>query len=298
MNPDARTGAAEARRLPGRGGSELTLDPARPLVMGIVNLTPDSFSDGGRFAGPEAAVEAGLALEADGASILDLGAESTRPGSDFVAADEELARLLPVLEALRPRTSAALSIDTRKSEVARRCLELGADWINDVSGLGDDPELAAVVRDFDCPVVLMHMRGEPKTMQESPSYEDVTREVRDELGQRLDAALSAGIAQERIVLDPGLGFGKRHEDNLVLLRELATLHELGCPLLLGASRKSFLGRALAGEATPPPPSERDIATLASIALGHRAGVAVHRVHHARYASDFLRTLMALEGPAN
>ncbi len=288
-------GNAAARRFPSRGGRELTLDPAQPLVMGIVNLTPDSFSDGGRFAGPEAAVKAALALEADGASILDLGAESTRPGSDYVSSDEELRRLLPVLKALRPRTQAALSIDTRKAKVAQACLELGADWVNDVSGLRSDPELAAVLRDFDCPLVLMHMRGDPKTMQDSPSYEDVLSEVRAELGQRLEVALAAGIDQRRVILDPGLGFAKRYEDNLELLRGLAALHSLGCPILLGASRKSFLGRALGGESSPPPPAERDIATLASIAIGHRAGVAVHRVHQVRYASEFLRTLVALEG---
>lgn len=282
--------------LPGRGGRDLHVGPALPCVMGIVNLTPDSFSDGGAYAAPLDAVTAALQLERDGAAILDLGAESTRPGAEPVSAEEELARLLPVLEALRPQTQAVISIDTMKAGVARACLERGADWINDVTALTHDPEMAHVVRDFDCPAVLMHIRGTPKTMQDAPSYEDALAEVRDELAAALERALAAGIRRERLLLDPGIGFGKRFEDNLALLRGMASLHELGAPLLLGTSRKGLLGRILAGDGEAPPARERDAATLATLAVGHRAGVSVHRVHNARYASDFLRILLALEDP--
>lgn len=291
--------AAPARErlwtLPGRGGRDLVLGPGRPQVMGIVNLTPDSFSDGGRFADPEAAIAHALELEQGGATILDLGAESTRPGAEAIPAAQQLERLLPVLDGLRPRTAAALSIDTRSSEVARICLEHGADWINDVSALQHDPEMAPLAAAFDVPVVLMHMRGTPATMQDAPSYGDVVAEVVEELAARRAAALAAGIRPGRLLVDPGLGFGKLHEHNLELLRHLEALHVLEAPILLGASRKRFLGQALQTGETLPPPAERDVATLAAVALGQRAGVSVHRVHHARYASAFLRVLRELEG---
>ncbi|MFQ5505031.1 MAG: dihydropteroate synthase [Planctomycetota bacterium] len=282
--------------LPGRIGADLALGPARQRIMGIVNLTPDSFSDGGLFhdargrCRPEKAVRAALRLEQDGADVLDLGAESNRPGADPVAAETELQRLIPVLEALRPRTDLPISIDTKKAEVARIALEHGADWINDVSALRHDPEMGSVVAASGASVVLMHMRGSPKDMQEGPRYDDCLSEVKDHLGERAAHAERLGIPSNRILLDPGIGFGKRLVDNLALIRGLPELRSLGYPICLGASRKSFLGMLLAGERAAPPPAGRDAGTLAVLAFAHAAGVSVHRVHHVRYARDMLLVL--------
>lgn len=261
--------------------------------MGIVNLTPDSFSDGGRYKTPDAAVDAALEMAATGASVLDLGAESSRPGSDPVTPDEELRRLLPVLERLRPRTDLPISIDTTKASVARACLELGADWINDITALGGDAEMADVVAGAGAVVVLMHMRGTPKTMQDAPRYDDVVGEVRDALMARVRTAIESGIGTERILIDPGIGFGKRLEDNLALLRRLDVLVETGYPVLLGASRKRFLGALIDSGCAPRPIESRDAATIATLALGWFAGVTVHRVHNVRYAMDALRTLTGI-----
>ena len=262
--------------------------------MGIVNLTPDSFSDGGRLGDPQTAVAHALSLVREGADVLDLGAESSRPGSDPVSSEEELDRLLPVLEALRPETDVPISIDTTKASVARAALERGADWINDISALRFDPEMAAVVADSNASVVLMHIRGRPKTMQDAPQYDDPVAELQAELAERVEAAIAAGIEPERIVIDPGIGFGKRLEDNLALLRELEALTDSPYPLLLGASRKSFLGRVLADESGVSRPVEgREIASMAVLARGFAAGVSVHRVHAVRYAKDMLRTLASI-----
>ncbi|MCA8972481.1 MAG: dihydropteroate synthase [Planctomycetes bacterium] len=261
--------------------------------MGIVNITPDSFSDGGLHDDAHAAFAAGMAMVHDGATILDLGAESTRPGADAVSADDELARLLPALELIRPATEALISIDTSKARVAAAALVKGADMINDVRGLRGDPELAHVVADAGVPVVLMHMRGEPRTMQDAPSYEDPVQEVLDELQESVDIARGAGILDSRILLDPGIGFAKRFEDNRAILQALDRFVALGFPVVLGVSRKSLIGRALQDrDGKVPPPRERDIGTVALTTEGWRAGVAVHRVHNVRFACEALRTLEA------
>ena len=259
--------------------------------MGILNLTPDSFSDGGRFwsssastrdtggIDPAPVLEQARAMLAAGAELLDLGAESTRPagktygaGAAAVSAEEELRRLLPVLERLRAETDAVLSVDTRKGAVARAALAAGADMVNDVTALAD-PELADAVADAGCPVVLMHSRGETADMHRHARYGDVVREVRDELAAALARAEAAGIAREQTVLDPGIGFAKTRAHNLALLARLDELAELGRPLLVGASRKSFIG-----ELTGAPPAERLAGSLAAAAWAARHGAAIVRVH--------------------
>jgi dihydropteroate synthase len=208
--------------------------------MGIVNITPDSFSDGGRFLDPEAAVEHALQLVADGADILDVGGESTRPFSDPVDVQEEIRRVMPVVGALCKQTKTPVSIDTSKALVAKYALHAGAEIINDITGLTGDPEMLPLVRETGCGACVMHMRGEPKTMQDAPEYADVVAEVFDYLKSRRDALISAGIEQDRIALDPGIGFGKTTMHNLQLLANAGRFHALGCPVLIGHSRKRFL----------------------------------------------------------
>ncbi|RMF76040.1 MAG: dihydropteroate synthase [Acidobacteria bacterium] len=242
--------------------------------MGIVNVTPDSFSDGGRFVDPADAADRAEQLVAEGAEIVDVGGESTRPGARPVTVDEELARVLPAIEAIRARLpDARLSIDTRHAEVARRALAAGADLVNDVSALRD-PEMAGVVAAAGCPVVLMHMRGEPGTMQRDTRYVDLLGEILDFLGERVDAARAAGIAGDRILVDPGLGFGKSPEANEQLLRQSGAFHSLGCPVLIGASRKSFIGRRTGIE----PPEARLAGSLAAAVIAATEGVELVRVH--------------------
>lgn len=262
---------------------------ARAQVMGILNVTPDSFSDGGQFTVVDQAVEHGLQMIRDGADLLDVGGESTRPGSQPVAADEELRRVLPVVEALRRHTDVPISVDTSKAVVARACLEAGADIVNDVTALGD-PEMPAVVREFDAGVVLMHMQGTPATMQIRPTYEDVVAEVVGYLQDRLQFAGNVGIAANRVVLDPGIGFGKTKVHNLKLLAHLTELARLGRPVLLGVSRKGFLGGAIGGR----PPAERMAASVAAAcyALSCEA-VHVLRVHDVRATRDAVEVLAAI-----
>ncbi len=252
----------------------LGLSPDRPLIMGIVNVTPDSFSDGGKLASVEAAIAHGLALAAAGADILDVGGESTRPGSDPVALVEELARVEPVIAGLAAATDRPISIDTRKAVVMRRALAAGASLVNDVSGLTHDPEALTVIADAGVPVVLMHALADPKVMQLDPVYADVTTEVFDWLRARIAICVQGGIRRDRIVADPGIGFGKTLAHNLQLLSELAMLHGLGVPILLGASRKSFIGR-LTGETV----AERRLIGSVAVALaGAAQGVQMLRVH--------------------
>ncbi len=263
------------------------------ILMGVLNLTPDSFSDGGFHPTVEAAVSRALDLVSEGAGILDLGGESTRPGSAPVSLSEELRRVLPVLEALRPRTRALISIDTTKSEVARQALALGADIINDISALQADPAMLPTVASSECGIVLMHMQGTPRTMQDAPAYGDVTREVCSFLEGQLDAAVQAGIAPERIVLDPGLGFGKTLQHNLSLLQNLSRCTALPRPILLGVSRKSFL----APFCTPPgapqssSPADRHWPGVAITSLGRERGARIFRVHEPR---DHLHALRMTE----
>ncbi len=215
-----------------------------PWLMGIVNVTPDSFSDGGRFLDPRAAVEQGLRLAADGADLLDIGGESTRPYSTPVDPDEELRRVIPVVAALCEQTSIPISIDTSKATVAREAMAAGAEIINDVTGFMGDPAMLGVAVDTGAAVCAMHMQGTPQTMQDNPNYSDVVAEISDYLGQRRLALAKAGIAAERICLDPGIGFGKTHQHNLTLLSHCQRLHRLGCPLLVGPSRKGFIAKVI------------------------------------------------------
>ena len=260
----------------------------RPLICGVLNVTPDSFSDGGNLASSEAAVEKGLSLEAEGADILDVGGESTRPGSAGVSADEESNRTIPVIRELARRCGLPLSIDTSKAKVAVAALEAGAVIVNDVSALGD-ADMASVVAERGAALVMMHMRGEPMAMQDDPRYEDCVDEIYRWLEMRLSAAVDSGIAPERIVLDPGIGFGKRLVDNTELIRRIGEFHSLGRPLMLGASRKSFIG-ALTGEEDP---DRRLEGSLAAVARGAEAGVQILRVHDVAATKRFLDTWMPL-----
>lgn len=250
----------------------------RTLVMGIVNVTPDSFSDGGRFLDADAAIGHGRRLVEEGADLLDVGGESTRPGSDPVPAAEEIRRVAPVLEGLAD-AGVPLSVDTRKAEVARAALEAGAHLVNDVSALRD-PGMGPLVAQAGAGVVLMHMRGEPKTMQTDIRYEDVAREVRDFLAERARVAEAAGIGRDSIVVDPGIGFGKRSgkgtEDNAVLLRRLDVLCGLGYPVLVGASRKSFIGNVLR-----LPMADRLEGSLAAAVIAAWRGADIIRAHDVR-----------------
>jgi len=251
----------------------------RPLVMGIVNATPDSFSDGGRHAGVDAAVAHGLALVADGADILDVGGESTRPFAEPVSEDEELRRVTEVVRRLAAGSGVPVSIDTSKATVAERAVELGAEIINDVTGLEGDPRMIEVARATGAGVCAMHMQGTPRTMQLDPRYDDVVTEIHAYLEARRDALLAAGIAAERICLDPGIGFGKTHAHNLALLRQAGRFLDLGTPILVGHSRKGFLAKAVEqslGRAASE--ADRDAAT-AGAACGLAAqGIQIVRVH--------------------
>lgn len=278
-------------RLPRGGRLELG---GRPRVMGVVNITPDSFSDGGRWLAPEAAVGHALELIEAGAELVDLGAESTRPGGGVygggartVPADEELTRLLPVLEELRPLTDLPISVDTRKSEVAAAALAAGADLINDISALSD-PELGRTVAEAGCPLVLMHSRGELATMQRRIRYRRLLAEVRDELAAAIERAEATGVARDQLILDPGIGFGKTARQNVELVGRLEALAGLGRPLMVGASRKSFIGD-LTGAAV----GERLPGSLAAAAWAAQHGAAVLRVHDVAETVQFLALWTAL-----
>jgi len=245
----------------------------RAWLMGVLNVTPDSFSDGGLYAEPGRAVDRGLALVAEGADIVDVGGESTRPGSLPVPEAEELRRVVPVVEALRKQTPALISVDTTKSAVARAALEAGADIVNDTSALRFDPAMAGVVARSGAAVVLMHMKGTPLTMQDAPAYDDIVGEIAAFLDDRIRVAEAAGIPRGRVVVDPGIGFGKSFAHNLELLRRQADFHALGRPLLVGFSRKAFLGRIL-----DRPPDERLEGTIAAAVLSVERGAHILRVH--------------------
>ncbi len=265
----------------------------RPLVMGIVNVTPDSFSDGGRHDSTEAAVAHGLELVRQGADLLDVGGESTRPGAAPVPLAVELERVVPVVEALAARTAVPISVDTSKAEVARRCLERGAHVINDVTALAGDPEMAAVVYSFRGGVVLMHMQGTPLTMQQGPRYDDVVADIARFFEQRLESASAAGIEPGRVVLDPGIGFGKTREHNLELLARLEEFQRLGRPVCLGVSRKGFLGRLL-----DRPVERRLPASLAAACYAAaRGAVQVVRVHDVAETADAVTVIAAIAAAA-
>lgn len=260
----------------------------RPLIMGVLNVTPDSFSDGGQFLALEAAVAQAEAMIAAGADILDIGGESTRPFSEPVPLEEELRRVLPVIRAIRRLSRIPLSIDTYKAAVAAAALEAGADMINDISACRFDPDMASLAARAGVPLVLMHMQGTPRDMQLNPHYDDVVGEVKAFLRERRDYAISQGVAPERIILDVGIGFGKNLDHNLELLRRHQEFQELGCPLLLGVSRKAFLGKI-----TGLPPLERDVATLGAIAYGALHGADIIRTHNVGYAAQVLAVIAAI-----
>ncbi len=246
----------------------------RTLIMGVLNVTPDSFSDGGKFFNADAAVEHALAMEQAGADLLDLGGESTRPGSEGISPEEEFARVGPVLEKLCGKLKIPVSIDTQKAIVAERAIAAGAEIINDISGLSTDPALGNVARGHRVPVILMHMRGKPRTMQKGPFARDVMRDVMAGLRAAVARARKAGIAKSQIVLDPGIGFGKNYAQNCELLARLAELARLGYPLLVGASRKSFIGYLLGGA----PEQERGWGTAAAVTASILGGAHIVRVH--------------------
>ena len=265
---------------------------ARPRVMGIVNVTPDSFSDGGRHLDPAAALAHARRLIAEGADILDLGAESTRPGAEPVAAGLEIARLVPLIAAIRAESQVLISVDTMKPQVARAAVAAGASMWNDVTALTFAPDSAATAAELRCEVVLMHMQGEPRSMQAAPRYDDVVGEVRDGLAARAQAAMAAGVVRQRIWLDPGLGFGKhRTRHNLPLLAHLDDLTALGFPVLLGASRKSFID---ALDPRGAGPHDRLGGSLAAALAGAAAGVAAVRVHDVRETVQALAVWQAIE----
>jgi dihydropteroate synthase len=262
----------------------------RPLVMGVVNVTPDSFSDGGRFLGADAAVEHGLAMLAEGADLLDIGGESTRPGATRPLATEELARVVPVITRLAEQ-GALVSVDTMRSEVAEAALDAGAVVVNDVSGGLADPAILRVVAERGAAYVAMHWRGHADSMQQRASYADVVGEVCDELRRRVDDALAAGVQPDRLVVDPGLGFAKTADHNWALLQRLTELDALGLPILLGSSRKSFLGALLAApDGTPRPVLDREDANVALTTLAGLLGVWAVRVHEARASVDALKVV--------
>jgi dihydropteroate synthase len=255
----------------------LTLGP-RTLLMGVLNVTPDSFSDGGKFPDPQSAIEHALEMERAGADLLDVGGESTRPGSTGTAAETELARILPVLEGLHGTLKIPIVVDTRKSQVAEASISAGAQMINDISGLRFDPRIAEVAHRRGVPLILMHMRGEPATMQKGPFARDVMKDVVQGLRASIRKARAAGVRKSQIIIDPGIGFGKSFEQNYELLRKLPELAKLGYPLLLGTSRKGFLGATLARDGAPAPPEERLWATAATVTASILGGAHIVRVH--------------------
>jgi dihydropteroate synthase len=261
-----------------------------PVLVGVLNATPDSFSDGGDFLDPERAAARAAAMLDEGAQIIDVGGESTRPGSDPVAPEEEMRRVVPVIrEIIAAQPEAIISIDTYRAGTAEAALQAGASIVNDVSAMRGDPRMADLVAEARCAVILMHMLGEPKTMQRDPRYDDVVREVRDFLAYRAERAVTAGVAEENIILDPGIGFGKTLEHNLALLRHLDSLVELGFPVLVGASRKTFIGRITGVEAA----RERVFGTVAANVIACSQGATFFRVHDVQANHEALAVAWAV-----
>lgn len=264
------------------------LDP--PLVIGILNITPDSFSDGGKYLDPGEALERALKMVDEGADIVDIGGESSRPGASDPGLEEEIRRVKPVIERLQGRIEAPISIDTRKSEVARLAMDCGAQIINDISGLRDDPEMAAVAAEYGAAVIVMHMQGNPSNMQDNPRYEDVMGEIIEWFRERTSRIMERGVEKEKIIIDPGIGFGKRLEDNLDIIRELSSLRELGFPVMIGYSRKSFLGMI-----TGRDPEYRVFGGMAALGRSIREGAQLVRVHDVRETRDYIKVFKAIEG---
>ena len=265
-------------------------DGSRTLLMGILNVTPDSFSDGGRFFDHRLAVERAFELAKEGADIIDIGGESTRPGADGVDVDDELARVIPVVEAVAPSIGIPVSVDTMKAAVAEAALDAGASMVNDVSSLRFDPRMAEMLASRRCSVVLMHMRGDPRTMQDNPTYGDVVDEIVEFLGERLSFAESMGIERDRMIVDPGVGFGKNLDHNLCILREIQRFRELCRPVLVGPSRKRMIEMI-----TGAPVGERDWGTAAIAAWCTSEGVDIHRVHNVKAMRQVCAVAAAVRG---
>ena len=261
-----------------------------PVLVGVLNVTPDSFSDGGDFLDPDGAATHAAAMLEEGARIIDVGGESTRPGSERVTPEEEARRVVPVVERIvAERPEAIVSIDTYRAGIAEAALGAGASIVNDVSALRGDPRMAGVVAEARCPVILMHMLGEPKTMQQNPSYDEVVREVREFLAKRAEHAVASGVREENIILDPGIGFGKTLEHNLALLNHLDSIVGLGFPVLVGASRKSFIGRITGVQEA----RERLFGTVATTVLAYERGATLFRVHDVRANREALAVARAV-----
>lgn len=270
--------------------SKFSLDLGqRTHVMGILNVTPDSFSDGGRYLEVNRAVEHALEMAREGADIIDVGGESTKPFSQKISSDEELDRVIPVIEALSKELAIPVSIDTCKGEVARESLKAGASIINDISALRLDPQMASIAAKAEVPLILMHMKGTPQSMQENPVYNDVVSEILDFLDDAVERAKQAGINENLIIVDPGIGFGKTFDHNLEIIRDLSHFGSLKRPVLLGSSNKAFIGNILDKEA-----HERDTGTMATIAAGVMNGAHIVRVHNVRKAVDTVRIIDAIK----
>jgi dihydropteroate synthase len=262
----------------------------RTHIMGVLNVTPDSFSDGGNFFKWDNALRQGMKMVGEGADIIDVGGESTRPGSDPLTLKEELSRVIPVIESLSQKTDVPVSIDTYKAEVARRALDAGAQMINDISALRFDPEMKNIAREYEVPIVLMHIKGTPKDMQQNPYYEDVIAEISRYLEESINIAQKAGIEKNKIIIDPGIGFGKRLEDNLNILKNLKKFSILECPVLIGCSRKSFIGRIL-----DLPVEERLEGSLAALAVAVVNGANIVRVHDVKESRRVVKLVDAIMG---
>jgi len=269
----------------------------RTLVMGVLNVTPDSFSDGGKYEEPEAAIERALAMEREGADVLDIGGESTRPGAEETSAAEELDRILPVLEGLRGRLKIPVSVDTRRAAVVELAIRAGAEMIKDVSGLRTDAHLAEVVARNGVGLILMHMRGEPRTMQRGPFARNVLSDVVSGLRESVAMARKAGVAKTQIILDPGIGFGKSYAQNYELIEKLPRLTALGYPLLVGTSRKGFLGATLARDGKSAPSEERIWGTAATVTASILGGVHIVRVHDVAQMVQVARVADCVANPA-
>ena len=261
----------------------------RTCIMGVLNVTPDSFSDGGKYLDPEDAVRRAAEMIEEGSDIIDIGGESSRPCAVSISAEEEINRVIPVIKAIKRSTDVALSVDTYKSEVARRALEEGVSIVNDITALGD-PEMAGLIAEYGAGIVLMHMKGTPSAMQDDPRYTDVVSEIIEHLQAAVDKAQEAGIAPERIIIDPGIGFGKKPEHNLVILENLGKFKKLKKPILVGTSRKSFIGELTGKEA-----SDRIFGTAASVAASVMNGASIVRVHDVGCMRDVTRVVDAIKG---
>lgn len=271
----------------------LSLD--NPLIMGILNVTDNSFYDGGRYFNMQQALQHCRDLIAGGADIIDIGGESSRPGSEPVSLDDELKRVIPVIREIRKETNIPLSVDTVKSQVAEQAIQEGADMVNDISALTFDNRMAGVVRDAEVPVILMHMKGNPKTMQENPFYEDVVAELIAFFDERITALVKSGIPQDNIILDPGIGFGKRVEDNIAIIRNMSAFKKYGLPLLMGLSRKMFIGKILETEnGSARPAEERLYGTMAGNAFAYIKGASLFRVHDVKEHKDLMKVLRAIK----